>query len=206
MTGSELTVKIPAEWDSRREDFFSEHIRDEAIIQLKTISGRTAADIGSGSGFMSEGLLDAGLKVTALDSSPEMIKFLKEKFSEIIGFNALLSEGDVLKTGDDSVDYAFANMYLHFVPDPPAMIREINRILKPGGKAAVTDLLSHDRETLIRNHNHRWPGFSFPDLYDWFIAAGFKNISIEKLDRGVNYKGESGEQIKFDVFIACGEK
>lgn len=196
----------PSKWNPLREEFFSERIRDEAVIQLKTINGKVAADIGAGTGFMSEGLLDAELKVIALDSSPEMIDFMKEKFADIPEFKAMLTEPDVLKLEEDSVDYAFSNMNLHFAPDPPASVKEIFRVLKPRGKAAVIDLISHDKEELIRNHQHRWPGFSFPDLYDWFINAGFKNISIEKLNQGCTCTGESGAEIKIDVFIACGEK
>jgi len=206
MTGSVYSENLPAGWDPLKEEFFSERIRDEAIIQLKTINGKSAADIGAGTGFMSEGLLDAGLIVTALDSSPEMTVFLKEKFADIPEFKVLLTDPDTIKLGDGSVDYAFANMYLHSVPDPGEAVREIYRILKPGGKAAITDLICHDKEELIRNHNHRWPGFSFPDLYDWFINAGFKNISIEKLNERCSCTGESGGEIKLDVFIASGEK
>ena len=155
---------------------------------------------------MSEGLLDAELNVIAVDSSPAMVEFMKDKFADIKEFQAVLTEPFLIKLADDSLDYAFANMYLHHAEDPQAAIKEIIRVLKPGGKAAVTDLLLHDNETHIKNHNNRWAGFSFPDIYDWFINAEFKNISIEKLSQGCSVKGASGEDIKFDIFIACGEK
>lgn len=195
----------PENGDSMIEEFLLEKVRDEAIIQLKTVSGKTAADIGAVKGFMSEGLLDAELKVIAVDSSPAMIELMKEKFADIKEFQAVLTNQDVIKLGDESVDYAFANMYLHHVEDPQAAIKEIIRILKPGGKAAITDLMFHSHEELIKNYHHRWPGFSFPDLYDWFINAGFKNISIEKLNQSCTPE-KSGGEIKIDIFIARGEK
>lgn len=192
--------------DMLREEFLVEKIRDEAVIQLKTVSGKTAADIGAWNGFMSEGLIDAGLNVLAFDTSQVMTGFMKEKFADIAEFKAVLTAPGVIKLDDDSADYAFANMYLHFVPEPQVIINEIFRILKPGGKAAVTDILLHDKSENIKNHNHTWPGFSLPDLYDWFVAAGFKNISIEKLEIICTCTGDSGEVIKLDSFIACGEK
>jgi len=197
--------EIPADnRDSFREEFLLERVRDEAIIQLKTIGGKVAADIGAGTGFMSEGLLDAELKVIAVDSSQAMIDFMTEKFGDIPEFKALLSDPGIIKLSDDSVDYAFANMYLHYENDPQTAIKEIFRILKPGGKAAITDLITHTRAEQIKNH--KWPGFSFPDLYDWFINAGFKNISIEKMSRSCTCSDEKGDEFQINVFVATGEK
>jgi ubiquinone/menaquinone biosynthesis C-methylase UbiE len=187
-------------------NFLLERVRDEAIIQLKTVSGKTAADIGAGSGFMSEGLLDAELRVIALDSSPEMVEFMKEKFGDIKEFKALLTETSQLKLDDESADYAFANMYLHNTEDPQTALKEIIRILKPGGKAAVTDIILYKNEEAQKHYHHRWPGFSFPDLYDWFINAEFRNISIEKLTQVCTYTAENGEKVIFELFIASGEK
>jgi len=192
--------------DSMKEEFFLEKVRDEAIIQLKTVSGKIAADVGAGEGFMSEGLLDAELKVIAVDSSPAMIEIMKEKFADIKEFQAVLTEPTMIKLADESVDYAFANMYLHHVEDPQTAIKEIFRILKPGGKAAITDLMHYTQEELLKNHHNRWPGFSFPDLYDWFINAGYKNISIEKLNQYCTIKDECNGEARIDIFIACGEK
>lgn len=189
-----------------REEFFPEYARDEAIIQLKTVSGKLAADIGAGQGFISEGLLNAGLKVIAEESSPLAIDFLKNKFRGINEFETVLSDSAAIKLDNDSVDYAFASMYLHHTENPQEAIKEIFRILKPGGKAAITDILFHDHLRIIKNHNDRWPGFTLPDIYDWLINAGFKNISIEKLNKSFIYQDEKGDAIEFNIFIGCGEK
>lgn len=192
--------------NSINEEFYSERIRDEAIIQLKTVNGRTAADIGAGTGFISEGLLNAGLKVIALDSCMTMIEIMREKFAGIKEFQTLLTDAGSIKLNDDSVDYAFANMYLHHAENPQSVIKEMIRILKPGGKAAVTDLMVHAHEDIQKKHHDRWTGFSLPDIYEWFINAGFKNISVEKLDRCCSFTSDISGEIKIDAFIACGEK
>jgi ubiquinone/menaquinone biosynthesis C-methylase UbiE len=192
--------------NSTDEDFLLERVRDEAITQLKTVSGKTAADIGAGSGFISEGLLDAELRVVAVDTSPEMVEFMKEKFGDIREFKAILTEPGQIKLDDESADYAFANMYLHNTEDPQAALKEIIRILKPGGKAAVTDIILYSNEDTRKHYHHKWSGFSFPDLYDWFINAEFRNISIEKLAQFCTYTAENGEEIKIELFIATGEK
>lgn len=195
-----------ADINSTEDEFLLERVRDEAIIQLKTISGKTAADIGAGTGFMSEGLLDAELEVVAVDSSPEMIGIMKEKFADIKEFKCVLTDQSVIKLDDESVDYAFANMHLHNTENPQAALKEIIRILKPGGKAAVTDIILYQDEEAQKKYQHRWPGFSFPDLYDWFINAEFRNISIEKLAQSITFTDKNGKEIKIGLFIASGEK
>ncbi len=206
MSTPENLMNDTDKYDPIREEFFSERVRDEAIIQLKTVSGKTAADVGAYTGFMSEGLLDAELRVLAVESSPDMVEFMKEKFADIPEFKVIQTDPGSIKLEDESVDYVFANMHLHHMEDPQAAIKEIYRILRNGGKAALTDLILNDSGEPGKKYHLRWPGFSFPDLYDWFIKAEFKNISIEKLNQSVTCIDENGSEIKIDIFIACGEK
>lgn len=183
------------------DEFLSDRLRDEAIIRLKTVSGRIAADIGAVDGFFSEGLLNAGLKVIAVDSSPEMIEFMKEKFYGIKEFEALQCESSMLKLADESVDYVFANMSLHHVESPGEVIREAHRILKTGGKIAVTDLLQYD-PSLIRDHRNIHCGFTLPDIYVWFINAGFRDVSVEN----AGFSFSVGEDAVIEAFICTAEK
>lgn len=184
-------------------NFLIEKVRDEVIIQLKPIKGKTAADIGAETGFMSEGLINAELKVIAIDSAPEAVAFLKDKFRDITEFEAELSSPAIINLGDESVDYAFAYMYLQRTINPEEQVREIFRILKHGGQAAVIDILNRDHE----DPDHTmFSGFLFPDIYAWFINTGFKNISIEKSDHSITYSDPAGTEVIADIFIASGEK
>lgn len=190
-----------------KEDIFSnESVRDEAVMKVKTEFGKTAADIGVGRGFMTEGLLNAGLKVVATDSSPEMVEYLKQRFGHFREVEILLSRPDRINIADESVDYAFANMFLHNAEDPLAIISEMRRILKTGGKLAITDLTEYRDEALQKEFSHRWPGFSMPDLYEWFVKAGIKEISIEVLDQSYRVDSGNGETREIGIILAYGEK
>lgn len=205
MTGNNLINSSDAV-NSSEKSLFSDKVRDEAIMKVKTESGKTAADIGAGTGFMTEGLLNAGLNVVIAESSPEMIEILKQKFGHFREVQIVKSSQQKIDVADNSVDYVFSNMFLHNIETPAEVIKDMLRILKPGGKLAITDLAEHRHEDFQKQHNHRWPGFNMPDLYEWFVEAGLKEISIEVLNQAVQIESASGEIIKIGTFLAYGEK
>lgn len=188
------------------ETFFSEIVRDEAIMKVKTESGKTAADIGAGTGFMTEGLLNAGLNVIIAESSPEMLEFLKQRFGHFREVQIVKKSPQKIDAADNSVDYVFSNMHLHNIAEPVELIKDMVRILKPGGKLAITDITEHRYEDFQKQQNHRWPGFNMPDLYEWFVKAELKEISIEVLNDTVQFDSAAGESITFNIFLAYGEK
>ena len=51
-------------------------------------------------------------------------------------------------------------MVLHYAEDPPGVLAEVARVLRPGGRLIVIDLAQHDRDDLLTRLAHRWPGFT----------------------------------------------
>ncbi|MHC1703088.1 MAG: arsenite methyltransferase [Tenuifilaceae bacterium] len=193
------------EWDSMRESFFSENIREKAIAKANIKKGETAADIGAGTGYISEALNKKGIKVYAVDESPAMLKVLHERLGENIA--TLIGTSEKIPLLDSSVNHAFANMYLHHVPDPEKAIAEMARIVKPGGSVVITDLDEHNFEFLKTEQNDRWLGFKRSDIKDWFLKAGLTNISIENTDDSCCSDSNCGcTPAKISVFLAYGKK
>jgi ubiquinone/menaquinone biosynthesis C-methylase UbiE len=59
-----------------------------------------------------------------------------------------------------SFDIAVVQMVLHYAEDPPGVLAEVARILRPGGRLIVIDLAHHARNDLATKLAHRWPGFT----------------------------------------------
>lgn len=192
--------------DITKNILLSDVIRDEAVMMVKTEFGKTAADIGAGTGFMTEGLLNAGLNVIVVEPSPEGADFLRKRFGHFREVDILSSGLDKIRIPDDSVDYAFSYMQMHSVEEPLSLISGMRRILKPGGKLAIIDLAEYKNEDLLKTLGHRWPGFSMPDLYEWFVKGELKEISIEVLDQSFTLESADGTSVKAEVFLAYGEK
>src|SRR5262249_20361093 len=72
---------VSRQWDSMRKNFFSENVREKALAVADVQAGRSAADVGAGTGYVSEGLVLRGLKVIAIDQSDAMLAVMRAKFA-----------------------------------------------------------------------------------------------------------------------------
>ncbi|MFB0561954.1 MAG: class I SAM-dependent methyltransferase [Candidatus Lokiarchaeia archaeon] len=199
--------EVANEWDRMRQSFFSDAVRQKAYSVAGVKEGETAADIGAGTGFITEGLVARGLRVFAVDQSEEMLVVMKKKFSKFEGIEYRLVKEVSLPIPDESVDYAFANMYLHHVESPPDAIREMVRILKSGGKLVITDLDEHGFEFLRVEHHDRWMGFKRDDIKQWFTESGLKKVVVDCVGEDCCAESSCGsDYASISIFVASGEK
>lgn len=198
--------EIAARWDSMQQSFFSEAVREKALAVAGAQAGQIAADIGAGSGFITAGLLWRGLSVIAVDQSEEMLAQMRQKFGDN-GVDYRLGEAEQLPITDNSLDYVFANMYLHHVESPAGAIGEMVRTLKPGGKLVITDLDEHSFEFLAQEQHDRWLGFKRLEIRDWFVEAGLKNVAVgDSEEKCCSSSCCGGEKASISIFVASGEK
>lgn len=195
------------EWDKMRAYFFSPVVRDKALSAAGVKPGQTAADIGAGTGFITEGLIQKGLTVIAVDRSEEMLAEMRRKFAGVEGIDYRAGEGEHLPIPDETVDYAFANMYLHHAEFPAQAIREMRRTLKLGGKLVITDLDEHEFRFLRDEHHDRWMGFQRASIRQWFKDAGLKNVMVDCVgEQCCAQSASGGEHASISIFVACGER
>jgi ubiquinone/menaquinone biosynthesis C-methylase UbiE len=199
--------QIAGRWDEVSRSFFGEAVRDKALHLAGVQAGETAADIGAGSGFITEALLQKGLKVIAVDQSGQMLQRIRDKFPNDPGLDCRQGEAENLPIDTGTVDYVFANMYLHHVEFPEKAIGEMARILNRGGTLIITDLDEHGHSFLAEEHHDRWMGFKRSDVKRWFEAADLNNVSIDCL--GETCSSESAgrtETADVSIFVATGVK
>ena len=198
---------VAPRWDNLRKGFFSEAVREKAFAVAGVSPGKLAADIGAGSGFVTEGLIKSGIRVIAVDRSEAMLEEMRRKFGEGAAVEYRIGEAESLPLEDGSVDYVFANMCLHHVESPSAAIREMARILKPGGRLVITDLDRHDFDFLRTEHCDRWMGFDRPDVARWFAEAGLVDVKIDCVGENCCAASQSGcGEAAVSIFVASGMK
>ena len=103
MSSKDYFDRVAQDWDEMRESFFSDEVREEALSTAAVQKGKIAADIGAGTGFISEGLIQAGLQVIAVDQSEAILKEMKRKFSDIETIDYRVGQAQNLPIPDATV-------------------------------------------------------------------------------------------------------
>jgi len=207
MSSKNYFEKVANQWDQMRKSFFSDKVRKVAVAKADIQAGKLAADIGAGAGFITEELIQNGLTVIAVDQCQAMLDEMKKKFDRFDSVEYRIGESNKLPIQNETVDYVFANMYLHHVDLPEVAIREMVRVLKTGGKVVVTDMDEHEFEFLRKEQHDRWLGFKRDDIERWFKEAGLKNVKVDCVGEDCCTDSDEGrEKASVSLFVACGEK
>lgn len=157
----------------------------------KIQEGDTVIDLGSGAGndcFVARHETGESGKVIGIDFTEAMIDKARRN-AEKRGFNNVeFRQGDIeiMPVSDDVADVVVSNCVLNLVPDKPAVIREIFRVLKPGGHFSVADIvLVGELPKALREDAEMYAGcvsgaIQKEDYLDAIKEAGFESISLQK--------------------------
>ncbi|MCI0394232.1 MAG: arsenite methyltransferase [Chloroflexi bacterium] len=152
--------------------------------------GQTVLDLGSGGGidcFLAAQQVGESGHVIGVDMTPAMIE-KAERNKAKMGFpNVEFRQGQIeaLPVADNSVDVIISNCVINLSPDKPAVFREAFRVLRPGGRLAVSDMVTQGHfSPEARADLAAWSGCitGAEDVADYVAAiraAGFTNISVQ---------------------------
>jgi ArsR family transcriptional regulator len=188
----------------RSQEFFDHHARqwDDLARTLLPVAdyrekllahvpnGMTVVEIGIGTGGLLPALAAKAEKVVGVDHSPAMLDEARRRLAlaGIAGIDLRLGEMTHLPLADRSAGSAVLNMVLHHAADPPAVLREIRRILTQDGVLVLADLARHEREAAREQLADQWLGFEEEELTGWLREAGFADVMCERIE------GESGQE------------
>jgi ubiquinone/menaquinone biosynthesis C-methylase UbiE/DNA-binding HxlR family transcriptional regulator len=148
----------------------------EALLLL--LPPMVIADLGAGEGAFSLLLAQRAQQVIAVDNSDKMVE-LGSALARRQGVPALeYRKGDLeaVPIVDGSVDLALFSQSLHHALHPERAIAEAWRILKPGGRVAILDLVQHRFAEARELYADVWLGFSEVELELMLGKAGFSNV------------------------------
>lgn len=155
----------------------------EALI--KVLNYKIVADLGAGEGTLAQLLAQRAEKVIAVDLSPKMVEFGQALAVQNGLPNLEYRLGDIEEPPieDETLDLAILSQALHHAEHPQRAIDSAFRILKPGGRLIVLDLVQHNFDEARELYADRWLGFSESDLAAMLENAGFTDIETVVADR-----------------------
>jgi SAM-dependent methyltransferase len=160
---SESFRRQGADWDEMRALELPAASVEAALLSLvpKHGAGRLL-DIGTGTGRVLELLASRISQGVGVDASKAMLALARSRLARagLTHCSVRLADMYRLPLADASFDLAVVQMVLHYAEDPPSVLAEAARVLRPGGRLIVIDLAPHGRGDLLTRLAHRWPGFS----------------------------------------------
>lgn len=157
----------------------------------KIKEGDTVIDLGSGAGndcFIARHQTGASGKVIGIDFTPAMIKKARSNAEKLSLNNVEFREGDIddMPVSNDVADVVVSNCVLNLVPDKQKVIKEIFRVLKPGGHFSISDVvLVGPLPTALQEDAEMYAGcvsgaIQKEDYLHFIKETGFDSITLQK--------------------------
>jgi SAM-dependent methyltransferase len=181
-----------------------------AIASLK--EGETVLDLGSGGGFdcflAAQAVGETG-RVIGVDVTPEMVSKARQNVASV-GFKNIefrLGEIENLPVADASVDVIISNCVVNLSPEKPRVFREALRVLKPGGRLAISDVVAtaqlpdEMKKDLALYAGCVAGAASIDELVDMLRKAGFTHIRIQPKDESREFIRDWAPGMRVEDFV-----
>jgi ubiquinone/menaquinone biosynthesis C-methylase UbiE/DNA-binding transcriptional ArsR family regulator len=171
----------------------------EALLRL--MPPMVIADLGAGEGAFALLLAQRAIKVIAVDTSAKMIEVAREQALRHGVSNVEYRLGDMeeLPIDNAAVDLVFFSQSLHHALHPERAVSEANRILIPGGRIVILDLVKHRFEEARELYADEWLGFTETELESMLDKAAFTEIQTSVVHK-------DPEPPQFQTLLAVANK
>jgi len=166
-------ARTAGDWDRLRRELYGSVFGDAALRGLLPRAW-TVADLACGAGAVAAGLAPHVARVVAVDHSPAMLRSARRRLAGAKNVELRHGELERLPIEDASCDAALLLLALAYVVEPLSALTEAGRILKPGGRLVVVDLLRHDRDDFRLRAGQQRNGFDPEELRALLEAAGLE--------------------------------
>lgn len=161
----------------------------DPVALAELAPGDVVLDLGSGAGidlFLAAMKVGSTGRVIGVDMTDEMITRANANIAAGGYTNVEVRRGIIeeLPVEDESVDWVISNCVINLSPEKHRVFGEIARVLKPGGRMLVSDLVAHDLPEELRSH---------PDLYSFCVAGA---ISEEEYLTGLQTAGLKDAEVR----------
>jgi ArsR family transcriptional regulator len=184
----EFFATAAGNWDRLRGELFGDQFFLWALLGLID-PAIVVGDLGCGTGQLTETVAPYVTRVVAVDASQDMLDAARERV--VAARNVELRKGELesLPIESGELDAAMLSLVLHYSPAPPRALAEVARVLRPGGRVLVVDMLPHERQEYQQQMGHVWLGFSEKQITRFLTNVGFDDVRVRALPADPDAKG-----------------
>lgn len=176
------------QWDRVRDDLFGERAHLAALAAFADADW-IVGDLGCGTGQLTAALAPFVRRVIAVDASAAMLQAAKKRLHGLDNVELRRGDLEALPLDDARLDAATLALVLHHLAEPERALGEVSRVLKPGGRLLIVDMLPHDRESYRQQMGHIWLGFPEEHIRRILDESGFADGRIVPLSPDPKSKG-----------------
>jgi len=156
-----------------------------ARMLMALVEPMVIADMGAGEGHLSQLLAKRAKQVIAVDNSERMVEYGANLAREngITNLEYRLGDIEMPPVAEGSVDLALLSQALHHAGNPARAIQAAYRMVRPGGRVVVLDLLAHQFEQARELYADTWLGFTEAALVGFLEEAGFCGVEVSVVSR-----------------------
>lgn len=182
---AEFFNRMAGDWDKVGARFERGTARQRAAAQLLP-PGLVLADLGCGTGYMARSLAGLCDRLICIDRSEGMLDEAKRRLlatsPESTRLEFRRGELDALPIGDRELDGAVAAMVLHHLLELGPALREMFRVLRPGGTLSIVELMPHRETWMHQDLGDRHLGLDPTEVRTSLTRAGFEDVRVEPLE------------------------
>lgn len=185
---AEFFSSAAGQWDHLRGELFGQAFQLDSVLAMLDPRLRVG-DLGCGTGQFSALVAPYVARVVAVDASVEMLGAARTRLADSGNVEVRRGTLEALPIDDQQLDVAVLALVLHHVPDPGRAIAEAARVVAPGGRVLIVDMLPHDRSEYQQQMGHVWLGFSEPQIRRWLEGAAFRDVRFLPLTTEATARG-----------------
>lgn len=194
-------------WDNLGRIKRTEVLSKAIIERIEYAEGKTALEVGCGTGLFTTRLSKVLKEVACFDTSEEMVKVLKEKIEEGNIKNISIYTEEILNNKEfyEKFDIVYSSMVFHHIVDIEREFELLNNLLKKDGQIIIIDLDEedgsfHKNEKDFNGHN----GFNRDEFKKILEKYDFKDVTFETVFNGTKIVFD--KEVDFSLFLCMAKK